>query len=420
MNTLTPGANTALTETNVFLTISLPAGAVIDISALQLAENGKVRGDADMCFFNQPTASNGALALVRSEQGAAEFTMNLDGIDAEITKIVFTATIDGAGTTFGDLGPVSMKLGSDIEAAIPHEGRSETALILGEVYRHNGGWKFRNVGQGFNGGLAALATSFGVDVGGDPAPDAVDPKVSAINLAKEKRLIDLEKKDPQLVSLVKKIGVNLEKKGFTPPRSKVCLVMDISGSMTSNFRSGKVDTLVQRALALGLTFDDDGDIDVFLFGKKVHDYGSLNADTYKGFSARLMDDKRLEADTRYGAAMERVRDFYRADNPENLPVYVLFVTDGSTTDKPKTKKMLINSCAEPIFWKFVGLIQPGVFANNRQGFLQELDDLPGRTIDNADFFNVTDPADPDDEKFLNNMMEEFPEWMAAAKAAGVL
>ena len=87
---------------------------------------------------------------------------------------------------------------------------------------------------------------------------------------------------------------------------------------------------------------------------------------------------------------------------------------------PALKKMLIGSSEEPIFWKLVGLIQPGMFAGSRSNFLQELDDLPGRKIDNADFFNVTDPGDPDDSAFFDSMMNEFPEWMSSARSAGIL
>jgi len=420
MTHLLPGANAPLSSPDLVLSVMLPPGAEIDVSALQLTASGKVRGDGDMCFFNQPSISGGALVMTSSTGTAVGFSIKLGQIDAAISKIVLTATIGVSGVTFGALGPVRLVLSTGIEAIIPHEGRTETALILGEIYRHASGWKFRNVGQGFNGGLAALAKSFGVDVdegsGGQKSPASVPPSLTA----KEQRLIDLEKRDPELVSLVKKVAISLEKRGFSAPRSKVCLCIDISGSMQALYRSGKIDTLVQRVLALGLSFDDDGDIDVFLFGNRVHDYGTVDAQTYRGFSQKLMREVPLEGGTRYGAAMERIRNFYRDNNPEGLPVYVLFVTDGGTDDKPKTKKMLIEASGEPIFWKLVGLIEPGFFSGGRAGFLQELDDLPGRQVDNADFFNVSNPADPNDGAFFDSMMNEFPEWMAATRRAGIL
>lgn len=72
--------------------------------------------------------------------------------------------------------------------------------------------------------------------------------------------------------------------------------------------------------------------------QKAHDYGTVDISNYKTFSADVTRQYRLEGGTRYGLSMERIRGFYKENNPENLPVFVMFVTDGGTDDKPKTKK----------------------------------------------------------------------------------
>ena len=118
--------------------------------------------------------------------------------------------------------------------------------------------------------------------------------------------------------------------------------------------------------------------------------------------------------------MAAIRKFYAPDFKDGLPVFVFFVTDGSTDDKPLTLKNLKESADEPIFWKYMGLVQEGFFAANRTSFLQELDDLPGRTIDNADFFNVPDPSAPTPDEFYDEVLDEFPEWLTAARGAGIL
>jgi len=414
MSTLMPGANAPLTTPTFGLTVTLPATAEIDISAFTLRADGKVRGDGDMCFFNQPEIAGGAIRITESRSGFTAFQLNLGKMPADIEKIAITATLDAR--TFDGLGELRIACENGPDLTIPTDGRSEKALILAEIYKRNGQWKVRNVSQGFNGGLAALATHFGVEVAEDDPAPAED--TSTVDLAK--RIVSLEKTAPAMVSLVKSVGVTLEKRGKQIPRAKVCLCLDISGSMSSLFRSGKIDTLVKRALALGLTFDDDGEIDVFLFGRNVHVYGTVNAANYEGFSARAVKDHPLEGGTRYGLAMEAIRDFYAPDFGDGLPVFVFFVTDGSTDDKPKTLKMLKESAAEPIFWKYMGLIKEGMFAAKRTSLLQELDDLPGRIVDNADFFNVVDPAAPSPEEFYGEVLEELPEWMTAARDAGVL
>jgi hypothetical protein len=71
-----------------------------------------------------------------------------------------------------------------------------------------------------------------------------------------------------MLSLVKTAGVSLEKRGLAEHTARVALVLDISGSMAALYRSGAVQRLAGRVLALGLRFDDDGVVDVFLFGKQ--------------------------------------------------------------------------------------------------------------------------------------------------------
>jgi stress response protein SCP2 len=418
MTNLTPGANAEILNGKATLAIRLPQEIEIDVSAFVLFENEKVRGDDDMCFFNQPMVYDEAIRLKYSPSGKPEFIMDLSKVPADVTKIAVTATVDSG--TFDAVKDVTVSLGSsqdDMEMTIPTDGRSEAALILCEIYKRNDVWKIRNVSQGFNGGLSALAKNFGVDIAEEdprstnaPAP-AADPR--KVDLAK--RLQKVEAQAPALLSLVKSVAISLEKRGSAIPVAKVCLCLDISASMSRLFSSGKIDKLIERTLPLGLTFDDDGEVDVFLFGVKTHAFDPISANNYEGFSKPALKKHRLEGGTRYGEAMEAVRKFYAPDFSDGLPVFVFFVTDGSTQDQKKTLQMLKESSDEPIFWKFMGLTSPS------QGkFLQILDDLPGRTVDNADYFNVQDPTKPTPEEFYDNVLEEFPEWLRDARAAGIL
>jgi len=162
---LAPGANCGLSKTN--LLISFNTGQIqtadIDVSAFLVAENGKVRSDDDMCFYGQKTVGGGALLLQEVINGRAVFALDLGKMPRSIEKIVFTSTVHENRATFGSIPEITYQAGN-VSGRIPCAGRSETALMIAEVYRRNGQWKIKTIGQGFNGGLEALARHLGVDI----------------------------------------------------------------------------------------------------------------------------------------------------------------------------------------------------------------------------------------------------------------
>ncbi len=429
MTVLSPGANATLPggDLTVLIRHGTIPGAEIDVSAFLVTGNGKVRSDADMCFYGQPSVAGGAVALAGASGGETRFTVAPGRIPAGVEKVVFTATIHENLAPFSRVPEIGLEVGG-VSGRIPCARMTETALILAELYQRNGAWKVRVVGQGFNGGLAKLAPHLGVEIAEPapssepsklaPAPSSPAPLASQVRL--ENKLVNLEKKDKELLSLVKKVSVSLEKKRLLTDRAKVALCLDISGSMSSLYKSGKIDTLVRRVMALGYWFDDDGEIDVFLFGAKVHDWGAIGVDDYKTFVRDMQRRHPLEGGTRYGDAIARIREFYSRNNPEGLPVYVMFVTDGGTDDKAKTQRELRAASAEPLFWQFMAIGAKGVFAQARFEFLEKLDELTGRVVDNANFFQVSDPAAPSDVEMFELMMGEYPDWLKAAQAAHVL
>lgn len=408
MKTIPMGGNAALPSDRT--SFSVICGAEIDVTVLQTYADGKVRSDGDMCFFNQPEISGGAVRLTNNGR---RVEVSTGAIPAAVEKLVVTATMADEKATFGAAGSLRIEVGGEMTLDTPLSGRTEAALILCEIYRRNGEWKVRNVSQGFNGGLAALATHFGVEIAEDEAPAA--PSVM------ERKMVSLEKRAPEMVSLVKQATVSLAKNVPSSRRAKLALVLDISGSMKTLYRSGKVDVLVRRVMAMGYAMDDDGDIDVFLFGKNVHDFGTVTVETYRSVVRDIMARYDLEAGTRYGDAIARIRAHYTRNNPEGLPVFVMFVTDGGTDDKPKTERELRAASHEPIFWKFMAIQEgSGRWDAQRFEFLDKLDNLTGRLIDNADAFSLSDPAAPSDAEMFELMMTEYEGWIKAALNAGVL
>lgn len=435
MTQMTSGQNVPLR--NMPVTITLAVGDVaqldIDVSAYLLTEAGKVRGDADMIFYGQPESPDGAVCL---KTIGNQRQVDINAMPNGIEKIAITVVADdlaGQGRALDAAGTLSLAVSSGGETVHFTPALSgEKALILGEIYRRNGEIKFRAIGQGFEGGLKPLAEHYGITVA-DPVPasePAPAPAQPTIDLRK-KRLIDLEKKDPKLVSLAKKATISLEKKGVDQQRAKVALLLDISGSMAGLFKSGAIDRLVQRILALGLSMDDDGDIDVFLFGRHAHDYGSVNANSYQTFVTDMQRKHSLEYATMYGEAMKMVRRHYQGQ-PDwgDLPVYVMFVTDGGTQDVRVSETQIKEASGEPIFWQFmaIGDMPKPSFAKQRNqrtlprgfDFLKHLDDMPGRVVDNANFFAVSNPDDPSDEELYDLLMEEYPDWLRQVREKDIL
>ena len=155
-------------------------GAAFDLdgSAFMLKADGKVRSDVDFIFYNNLKSVDGSVTHGGDNQtGAGEgdderVMVDLDRVPAEIDRITISVTIHEADARRQNFGMVSkafircMNADGEREIArydLSEDSSTETAMIFGEVYRNNGEWKFKAIGQGFKGGLGPLARSFGVN-----------------------------------------------------------------------------------------------------------------------------------------------------------------------------------------------------------------------------------------------------------------
>jgi hypothetical protein len=254
-------------------------------------------------------------------------------------------------------------------------------------------------------------------------------------VANEKKVL-LEKKmqqeAPHLLDLSKKALISLEKVGLQEHVAKVAICLDISGSMSNLYKSGKIQHFVERILALGTRFDDDGAIDVFLFGKNAYDAGELTISNSRSYINGLLKTYRLEGSTYYSKVVTMIRKHYLGSSshrkkplPQDVPIYVMFVTDGDTFDPDQTTKQMINASFEPIFWQFMAIdeMRKGLFGQSQKSpfkYLEHLDTLEGRYIDNASFFSVQDPAAIPDNELYDLLMNEYPQWVKEAKVKGLI
>ena len=152
----------------------------LDSSVFLLGENGKVGSDVDFVFYNNTTGGNGSVVHTgdnRTGEGAGDdeqINIELTKVPESTHRIAFTITIHEAEERNQNFGQVSNSYVRILNEATNEElirfdlGEDfsiETAIVVGELYRHNGEWKFSAIGSGFQGGLTALATNFGLQVG---------------------------------------------------------------------------------------------------------------------------------------------------------------------------------------------------------------------------------------------------------------
>ncbi len=195
---------------------------------------------------------------------------------------------------------------------------------------------------------------------------------------------------------------------------------------------------------------DDGQVAVETFERDGADLVLLDLMLPGMSGAEFIEEIRnrypLEAGTYYGKAMAEIRQHYFGSPGErstptsaDYPVYVMFLTDGMTADQDVAEDNLRWSSYEPVFWEFMAIgkvADPVPAAKGRRrprrrkgelpeyrndfSFLQTLDDLPDRYVDNAAFFSVEDPEDISTERLYDLMMVEYPGWVGGAPRLGLL
>ncbi|GEO80721.1 TerD family protein [Pararhodospirillum oryzae] len=152
----------------------------LDASAFLLGATGKVRTDADFIFYNNKTSSDGSVVHQGDNRtGAGEgddevVFVDLHKVPADVQKVAFTVTIHEAEArrqNFGQVANAYIRVVNKADGKelarydLSEDASTETAMIFGELYRHNDEWKFKAVGQGFAGGLGPLASNYGVNIG---------------------------------------------------------------------------------------------------------------------------------------------------------------------------------------------------------------------------------------------------------------
>ncbi|MFC3966136.1 vWA domain-containing protein [Nocardia jiangsuensis] len=398
---LVKGQNGALPTGPV--TVAIRSAVAADIAALLVTASGKVRSDADFVFFNQPQAPGVSL-----RDGV--LTVDPAQLPAEIAQVRVVLTLDDPGGRFGDHpAPVASVTGYEY---VVDGLSSESVVIALELYRRGADWKVRAVGQGYAGGFADLVTDHGVAVDdGAPAQPVVRSVPGEAKLSLEKRQkLDLRKREVSTVLHAKRAG---------DVRARVVLVIDKTGSMAKQYHRKVVHRVVERMVPIAIQLDDDGAMEPYLYALKFAALPEIRVEEVERWCDTFLHLNGVHGGIDYGALGARNEELpiigeiiatLRAGGP---PTLVLFFTDGGFAKKREIAELMRTAAQLPAFWQFVGL------GKANYGLLRSLDEMDGRVVDNAGFFALDDIDLVDDAELYARLLGEFPDWLRAARAAGI-
>lgn len=227
------------------------------------------------------------------------------------------------------------------------------------------------------------------DVLGNVTSTKIDMSKSAENL--NKVLIDMSK---------------TSKIDMTKHTARVALAMDYSGSMHCLFDDGSVQDVITRLLPIALKFDDNGELESWLFSNEFDRLNPVNKNNYKNYVKKVMKKSKMYmGGTSYAPVLKDMIHYYRDLEPNDIPVFIIFITDGENWDCNETDDIVRELSNYNMFVQFVGI------GNENFKYLRKLDDLSGRKCDNTGFIKVSSIAKMDDAKLYTELLKQYKDWL---------
>ncbi|PXX60434.1 stress response protein SCP2 [Nocardia tenerifensis] len=414
---LVKGQNGSLAQSRVV--VSVRTEAAVDLSALLVTAAGTVRSDADFVFFNQPAAPG---VVLRADDSAA-LEVSFDEVPEEIDQLRAVVTLDDPGAVFGryaaPVATVTDSLGNVVYEYRIEGLDTESVVIALELYRRGGGWKVRAVGQGYAGGFAALVTDHGVRVDDPPAAQPLERSAERVRTVPGEAALSFEKRE-RLDMRKRAVAKVLIDKGAWGIRARVVLVIDKTGSMHKQYRTEVVHRVVQRMIPVATQLDDDGSLEAYLYALSFAKLPDITVARSEEWTRTFLHLGGVHEGIDYGEIGGRndelpvMRDIIASLRPGDGPTLVLFFTDGGFANKRDIGALMREASRLPAFWQFIGL------GRANYGLLRSLDEMTGRIVDNAGFFALDDIDQVDDGELYARLLGEFPAWLRAAEAAGIL
>jgi stress response protein SCP2 len=421
MTTLVRGQNAPLGGAAPYtVVVTHDPGPEVDLTGFLLNADARAVNEDGMVFYNQPALDGyPGVEWRASTAGRHEVSVDPARWPADLARLRVGLTVaDGTfGAVRGLAAHVADASGAVVATLDLGAPREQNALIVGEVYRHSGGWKVRCVGDGFTDGLAGLAADAGIAVAEDDEP-ATEPAVPAPTASATNGRINLTKPAPDApkIDLRKyEVSVALTRNDLADRTFRVVLAIDASGSMKAMYRNGTVQRSLERMVAIADILDDDGRMEVWFFG----DFPVRSAPVTVGTMYTYVEDnaaakKKAEGGNFEPRAMKDIIDWAQAE-PSPYPTLVLFWSDGGVHAEKRITETLVKASRLPIYWMFLGL------GRSDYGVLARLDDVSGGVVDNAGFIPIDDIDRYPDSDMYGRIFGTFVKpWVAAATAAGIL
>ena len=204
-----------------------------------------------------------------------------------------------------------------------------------------------------------------------------------------------------------------EEKGLTETKARVGLAFDFDYTGAHMFKDGLVQEVINRIMPLAIGIDDNKTLDLWVFADDVTRPNPATEDNYKDI-ARYIVRSAHKGITRYEPLIRDIDHFYIEEQPENLPSLVIVLTTGDTSDKKRTENELMRVSQHPIFFVFIGI------GDNDFTFLQKLDCMTGRVVDNASFTSVDDLSSITDAELFSKVLSEYPDWLTLPQVQTML
>lgn len=431
--------------------------AVYDSCCFGLDTANKLSDDRYMVFYNQ-TSSPGQEITYSAQVNDARYQIRLNDLPAGVAKLAFTISIDGNGT----MGTINSNIIDVVQNGntvlqLSLNGTdflSEMSVVCIEIYLKSV-WRIAAVARGFNFGLGELVKSFGGEIAVEaskkstplpetPAPEEAQPDapvqeeaqpdappvievtslteilMSKIKLSKDKA--NLEK---HVVNLSESI-IDLSKKSQAAlwnTQCKVVVALDYSKSMGTLYRNGTVQQTINKLVPLGLAFDGDGSVGMFLFQNDFRKIPDLNLSNYACYVQQIISDSNYPmGGTYYSPVLKAIIEgssasigggFFNAPRITPIrsladggdPTLILFITDGDNFDRNATDAVIRRSSEKNVFIQFIGI------GNEAFSYLKQLKDMPDENKNHTSFSQIQDLASADDKALYTNLLSQFANWL---------
>lgn len=239
--------------------------------------------------------------------------------------------------------------------------------------------------------------------GNDNADTIVNKQSPAT--ATSSNVIDMSKSAENLNNVLIDMS-NGSKIDMTKHMARVALAMDYSGSMSNLFANGSIQDVITRLLPIALKFDDNGELESWLFSDDKERLDAVTINNYKNYVKKVMMNARMSmGGTNYAPVLKDIVKYYKDVEPSEIPAFIIFITDGENWDTEQTNRIVKELSNYNMFVQFIGI------GNENFKYLKSLDDMRGRKYDNTGFTAVKDMNQMTDEELYTEILRQYKNWL---------